>query len=214
LYCLLGIRLPAAPALLDLTKSLLLLLLLTLLVETAVFGGLTLRALAHLPLEASTLALVLEHDGSDEALDLRGLVLLLAVLGLELTANDVFTDIVTLAKVEKLADVLRTLGANTTGYITISEVRHISFALLHENEVEDRKVTGNNATTDRLALALTLTAGAVAATVLVEQKAYTASGENTLLHGETLLVVATRDTEDVALPLITEFIDLDLGETR
>jgi hypothetical protein len=208
---LLGIRLPAAAALLDLAKTLLLLLLLALLVEAAVFGGLTLRALAHLPLEGRTLALVLEHDGSDEALDLGGLVLLLAVLGLELATDDVFTDVVSLVEVEKLADVLCTLGADTAGYFTIGEFGYISVALLYENEVNDGEVTGNDATTDRLALALSLPAGAVAATVLVEQKAYTRGGENTLLHGETLLVVAARNAENVALELITEFVTVDLG---
>lgn len=36
-------------------------------------------------------------------------------------------------------------------------------------------------------------------------------GEDALLHGEALLVVATSDAEDVSLPLISQMIGLDLS---
>ena len=40
----------------------------------------------------------------------------------------------------------------------------------------------------------------------LEEKADTPLGEDALLHGETLLVVATGDAEHVALPLVTEAV--------
>jgi hypothetical protein len=43
-----------------------------------------------------------------------------------------------------------------------------------------------------------------------EEEADTVRKENTLLHRETLLVVTTSDTEDVALPLIADRIGGDL----
>ena len=46
---------------------------------------------------------------------------------------------------------------------------------------------------------------------LVEQKADTLVLHDTLLHGETLLVVTTHDLEDVSLVLITEGVGGDLG---
>jgi hypothetical protein len=43
-----------------------------------------------------------------------------------------------------------------------------------------------------------------------EEEADTVRKENTLLHRETLLVVTTSDTEDVALPLIADRVGGDL----
>lgn len=45
---------------------------------------------------------------------------------------------------------------------------------------------------------------------LAEQKADASVGEDTLEHGETLLVVTTGDLGDVASPLGTELLQLDL----
>jgi len=44
---------------------------------------------------------------------------------------------------------------------------------------------------------------------LLQHQADTQVGKDTLLHGETLLVVTTRDTEDVSLEVITEVVSLD-----
>jgi hypothetical protein len=43
-----------------------------------------------------------------------------------------------------------------------------------------------------------------------EEKADTALGQNTLLHREALLVVTTRDTENVTSELVTKEVTLDL----
>jgi hypothetical protein len=49
---------------------------------------------------------------------------------------------------------------------------------------------------------------------LGHQKTNTVRQENTLLHGETLLIVTTRDTENVTLEFVTERITRDfLGHT-
>jgi hypothetical protein len=49
---------------------------------------------------------------------------------------------------------------------------------------------------------------------LGQQEADTGGKEDTLLHGETLLVVTSGDAEDVTLELVTERVDSDLsGDT-
>ena len=45
---------------------------------------------------------------------------------------------------------------------------------------------------------------------LLEQEPHTAVGEDALLHGEALLVVAARDPHHVALELVSEGVGLDL----
>ena len=42
-----------------------------------------------------------------------------------------------------------------------------------------------------------------------EEETDTVGEEDTLLHGETLLVVSTSDTEDVTLPFVTERVSGD-----
>lgn len=49
---------------------------------------------------------------------------------------------------------------------------------------------------------------------LLQQKTDTSGRGNTLLHRETLLVVTSRDTEDVSLEVIAKTVALDLvGDT-
>ena len=58
--------------------------------------------------------------------------------------------------------------------------------------------------------ALTVAARTVARVTLTEKQAHTRGQEDTLLHGETLLVVATTNAKDVALPFITKRVDLNI----
>ena len=71
-------------------------------------------------------------------------------------------------------------------------------------------IRANNAAADGLPAALTGAAHTVARVALTEEEANTVGQQNTLLHRETLLVVTTADTEDVALPLVTERVDLNI----
>jgi hypothetical protein len=86
--------------------------------------------------------------------------------------------------------------------------------LLNNNKRQDRQVRTDNTTTDRLSLAFTSTARTITRVTLGHQKTNTVRQQNTLLHGETLLIVTTRDTENVTLEFISERIAGDfLGHT-
>jgi hypothetical protein len=69
--------------------------------------------------------------------------------------------------------------------------------------VHDRQVGSDDATTDGLSLAGTLSSGSEALHILVEQQSDTSVGQNTLHHGETLLVVTTTNADDVASEFLT-----------
>merc|ERR1711892_746859 len=56
---------------------------------------------------------------------------------------------------------------------------------------------------------LASSAGGVARVALLQQKLDTVVDEHTLFHGETLLVVATRDADNVASPLGSEMVGRD-----
>ncbi len=86
----------------------------------------------------------------------------------------------------------------------VGQAGDVGLALLDNGEGEDGQVHAGDAAADRLALALAGAAGAVARVASGEQEADTVGGHDTLLHGETLLVVAAGDLEDVALELVAE----------
>jgi hypothetical protein len=121
------------------------------------------------------------------------------------------TYIVILGETEELANLRSTLGTKTLGVNDISNAGDIIVALLDDGESENRKIHSNDAATNRLALALTSAARTVAGMAFGEEESDTSGMHNTLLHGETLLVVATGDLENVALELITNAVAWDLG---
>merc|ERR1719394_168931 len=81
--------------------------------------------------------------------------------------------------------------------------------LLNDNR-NDGQVSIDNATTDRFAFTLTSTALTIARVSLGQEKTDTSLGEDTLFHGETLLVVSTGDTENVTSPFVTKGGSIDL----
>lgn len=94
---------------------------------------------------------------------------------------------------------------------SVGDAWDVGLALLDDGESKDGKVHGDDATADGLALALTGAAGAVARVSLGEEKADTGWVHNTLLHGETLLVVSSGDLEDVALELVSDGVTGNLS---
>ena len=125
--------------------------------------------------------------------------------------NVVGTYIIILGEAEELADLGGALGAEALGVNDVGDAGDVGVALLDDAEGQHRQVHGDDAAADRLALALAGAAGSVAGVALGEQQAHTGWVHHTLLHGKTLLVVATGDAEDVALELITNAVTWDLG---
>ena len=160
--------------------------------------------------QAGTLAL--QDNGGDQALDLGALDgrLLALLLGRDDAANDVLADVVLLAQVEELADLVGTLGSQAAGNRGVSKPGQVLVASLDDDQAEGRNVLADNAAADRLAAALTRTALAVARLALSEQQAGSSVQQDTLLHRETLLVVTTGNLHNVSLELVAERIDGNL----
>ena len=107
---------------------------------------------------------------------------------------------------EELSNLGSTLRTETLRDSSISQTSNVLFTLLDNNERQDREVRTDDTTTDGLSLTFTSTARTVTRVTLGHQKLDTVGQENTLLHGETLLVVTTSDTENVTLEFVTEEI--------
>ena len=92
----------------------------------------------------------------------------------------------------------------------VGKAGDVGITLLHDGEGEDGKVLLDDAATDGLPLALTGAARAVAGVALSKEETDTRRVHDTLLHGETLLVISAGDAEDIALPLVTKGVGGDL----
>jgi hypothetical protein len=91
----------------------------------------------------------------------------------------------------------------------VGQAGDVVVALLDDAESKDREVHADDASADGLPLALTSAAGAVAGVAVAEEEADTGGVHDTLLHRETLLVVAAGDLDDVALELVADAVGWD-----
>jgi hypothetical protein len=180
--------------------------------ESIVFGFLLLLMFDPASLERAQVAATLETLRGDEPLDLGSLGVRLRVLllrALDLPPDHVLPNIIILAQVEEPPDLCRPLGTQSLGQNGVGQPGDVVVALLDDDEGENGDIGANDASTNRFALTLTSAAGAVAGVAFGEEETDTVGKEDTLLHGETLLVVSTGDAEDVALVLVTERVSSD-----
>jgi len=157
---------------------------------------------SHLFGLAGTLAL--QGQWGHQSLNLRSLVAALALLGGKGTTNDVLADIVFLGQVEQFADVVGTLGTETTRDGVVGESFDGVFTDLCDNQVQDGNVVSDDASTDGLALALSGTSLSVGLVSLLAQKTDTGVGQDTLTHRETLFVISSTNAEDITLEFVTD----------
>jgi len=185
----------------------------TLVENGGIFGGRILGLLSVATLQGQAVTLVLETLRGNETLDLWGLgVWLLAfTLWLNLTTDNELANIIILGETEELSNLRSTLGTKTLWVNDVGDTRDIVVSLLNDGESKNGKIHSNDATTNRLALAFTGTTRAVAGVTIGKEKSDTSGMHDTLLHRETLLVVATSDLENVALELVTNGIARNLS---
>ena len=148
--------------------------------------------------------LALQGQRSHQTLNLGRLANSLALLVCEGTGNDILANIIILGQVEKLADIVCTLGTQTTGDRVVGQSLDLLITKLGNNQVQNSNIVSNNASTDGLALSLTGTARSVGLVSLLAQKTNSSIGQDTLTHGEALLVVSTGDAENESLELISQ----------
>jgi len=179
----------------------------------SIFISCILGSLCVTALQCDTVTLVLETLGGDETLNLGslGVWLLAFALGLDFTSDDELADIILLAEAEESSDLGGTLGTEALGVNGVGDARNVCVALLDDAESQDGEVHGDNAAADGLTLALTSSSWAVAGVAVGEEKSDTGWVHDTLLHWETLLVVAAGDLEDVSLELIANRVAWNLS---
>merc|ERR1719175_601339 len=163
------------------------------------------------PLESEPVPLPLQHHRGDQALHLGcRKLLLLSILQGKGPLNDILADIVLLGQVEKLPDLAGTLGSQPARDGVVGQSRNLSLSLLDDGHGEDGEVAVDDAPADRLPLPLSILAGTVAGGPLLQKQPPPAVGQDALLHVEALLVIASSDTENISLELVTKGVGLNL----
>jgi len=156
---------------------------------------------------------VLQTLGSNQTLDLwrLGIWLLALTLWLNLTTNNELANIIILGETEELSDLCSTFGTEALRVNNVGDAGDFIVALLDDAECEKGQVHGNDAATDRFTLALTSAAGSVAGVTVRKEEADTSGVHDSLLHGETLLVITAGDAEDVASEFVADAVTWDFG---
>lgn len=163
-------------------------------------------------LDGSEVPSSLQPHGGDQSLDLGGLGVRLGslLLGGDLSSDDELSDIVLLGQVEELSDLGGSLGTQSSGQDGVGESGDLSLTLLDDGDGKNGDVGVDDATSNRLSLSLTRSSSSVARVTVSEEESGSVGEEDTLLHGETLLVVTTGDSENVTLPLVSDGVSGDL----
>mmetsp|Transcript_62290 Transcript_62290/g.123122 ORF Transcript_62290/g.123122 Transcript_62290/m.123122 type:complete len:222 (-) Transcript_62290:162-827(-) len=164
--------------------------------------------------DSHAVALALQADRSDEALNLGGLGagLLIVRLGRDLAADDVLAHVVLLGKGEEVADLGGPLWAEAAGDDGVRQARNLLWSLLDNGQVEHGDVVRDDAAAHRLAVPLAL-AHAEAAAALValgHHKPHAVRAKDALVHREALLVLPTHDLKDIPLELLTNILAFNL----
>ncbi len=163
-----------------------------------------------LELGLEALALTTLEGGGDETLDLGDLGDGGLSGALDLTGNDVLADVVLLGKVEELSDLRGTSGGEGTGDEDVGDSLDGGLSTGLDDDVDDRDVRADDATTDGLSLAASVALRSVETLVLAEEEEFTLGKEDSLLHGETVLIVTSLDLEGVVGVLVTEDLSRNL----
>jgi len=135
-------------------------------------------------------------------LEIRPGILLLRALNL--SSHNILPDVILLRQVEELSDLGRPLGTKALGEGDVGQPGNIIITLFDDDNGQNGNIGADDASTDGFALALTIPSSTVTGMAVGKEKTDTVWDKYTLLHWETLFVVTTSDTENVALPFVTD----------
>jgi len=154
------------------------------------------------------MTLALQTNGGDEALDFRGfgVFLLVWILRSDRPSNNILPHIVILAQIEEFPDMVSPLGTQPLRQHNVRQSGDTLLALLDDHQGDDGEIGTNDATTDRLASSLGGALSTVTGSAGGEEEFDTVRKEDTLLHGEALLVISTANAEDVSLEFVADTV--------
>jgi len=150
-----------------------------------------------------------ESSVSDESLDLGSLISDGLAFLFDLSSDNESSDIIILGEGEELSDSGGSLGSESLGELGVSETSNGLFTDLDDSEGNNGEISTDDATSDGLSLSFTSSSGSVALVASLHEDSDSSLDEDTLLHGETVLIVTTGNFEDVSLEFVTKNVTFD-----
>jgi len=145
-----------------------------------------------------------ESSISDQSLDLGSLISDGLAFLFDLSSDDESSDIIILGQSEELSDSGGSLGSKSLGLLGVSETSNGLFTDLGNGKGDDGKIGSDDTSSDGLSLSFTSSSGSVALSASLHQESDSSLDEDTLLHGETILVVSSGNFESVTLEFVTK----------
>jgi len=145
----------------------------------------------------------------NKSLDLGGFVESL-VTKLDLSADNILSNIILLSEGEGLSNFANSLGTKSSRSLRVGESGNISVTLLKNLKGNDTEIGSADAASDGLSLPLTSSSRSVGLGPRSEKDSNTAVDHDTLFHGESLLVVTAGDSEGVSLEFLAKDDSVDI----
>jgi hypothetical protein len=130
--------------------------------QLVVFGGFLLVLFVSQLLHDESSSLALDTFRSDQSLNLGGLSALgLAFLGGQFTSDNKLANVVLLLQIEELADLADSLGTQSLVHRLLSQSGNLLLTTLNDDDVDNSEIRTDDATTNRLSAASTISAFSV-----------------------------------------------------
>jgi len=154
-------------------------------------------------------SLSLNSNSGDQSLDFGSLrSSFVFVVGGQISSDNEFGDIVFLVQVEKLSDFGSSFGTQSlVGNGVVGEAWDVGISSFDNDARNSGHVVIVDATSDGFPLSFTSSLRVITAGSTLQQQSLSLRSQNTLFHGETLLVFATSESDDVAFPFVTKGVE-------
>jgi len=132
--------------------------------ENVVFGFLLLLVVQFTLLKSIQVTTTLETEGCNQSLNLRSFGIGLGVFffALDLSSNNVFSNIILLAEVEELPDLRRTFRTKSLRKNSVGQRGDLDFTLFDDDEGKDGDIRSDDATANRFTSTLSSATSSIA----------------------------------------------------
>jgi len=131
---------------------------------------------------------------------------ILLLLARHLPPDNVLPDIIFLRQIEELPDLSRPFWSKPLGHDVVGQAGDLIGTMFDNHQGENTYVRSYDASADRLASSLTTSTRTITRVAVREEEPNTMGDEDTLLHGEPLLIVTACDAKYIFFPFIAKKI--------
>jgi len=131
------------------------------------------------------------------------------LVSFQFSSDDKVSDIVFLFEVKQLPDLVSPLWPQSSVDSSVSNTGDFIITFSDDNGRDNGQIVVNNATSNSFSLSLTGSFAGITGLAFLHEKSDSVSAEDTLFHGETLFILTSGDSKDVAFEFFAEWVSGD-----